>query len=208
METQTVIANRQTAKGHLRVTLGMIDSAGAYVNATLDDAQIARTARVVEMPVMFQAKVPAAFSHLFYTTDGSQTPVPLRADEMVPVLAQVQAYQEEMHRQAQQPGRRERARIRSLFETAKRHQDDSGRYFPALHRAQEALTSWQAQYPDAARAERYWILIAEAEALEHKADGALLYDADGWLSAEEQEQRAAAFRAQAQTTRDEAARLA
>jgi hypothetical protein len=97
-----------------------------------------------------------------------------------------------------------RRRISALFAKAHQLQDDPGRYFPVLIEAQAALKQWQEQYPGAANKERRHALLTDADELDQKASGALVYDADGSLSSDEQQRRHDAFKAQATAKRAEA----
>jgi hypothetical protein len=105
------------------------------------------------------------------------------------------------------PARVARQKVWALFDKARRFLDDPGRYFPAHIDAKNALNAWRTTYPEAARREDKERLIADAEALESNASGALVYDADGSLSAAEQQRRHDAFIEQAQAKRKEATYL-
>lgn len=105
------------------------------------------------------------------------------------------------------PAQRERWEIEVLFQKAERLVDYPGSYHPALNAAEAALTAWREKYPEAAREEDRRNLLAQADKHDELAVGALVYDADGWLSASEQETRAAEFRAKAEKLRARAAAL-
>lgn len=201
------IVNRQTKQGILVVTLSGVDSAAASCDATVDGISRAQGARIVSMPATLRSKAPMEYSHIFYATDGTQQPILLKATEMASVLAQIAAYAEDSARLAALPVHQQRRKAERLFEKAAALKDEPGRYFPALLAAQKALASWREIYPDAAREEDRQSILAEADDLEHKAATALVYDADGWLSAQDQQISSAEFQRKATAKREEAAHL-
>lgn len=87
------------------------------------------------------------------------------------------------------PALRERRRVTALRERAEGLRDNPGAYFPALARAEKALADWRAAYPDEAAAEDRDDLRESADDLRRKAAGALVYDCDGSLSAEDRQRR-------------------
>lgn len=82
-----------------------------------------------------------------------------------------------------------RNKVSALFAKAERLIDYPGEYFPARNAARKALIEWQANYPEAAKEEKRSKLLAQAEDLKSKAIGALVYDADGSLTAEYQQKQ-------------------
>lgn len=118
---------------------------------------------------------------------------------------------DEACRIASLPHNVERRRIDALYAVADRALNgsycDPGTGYGLQAQADAALEAWRLQYPDAAREEHRQQLIDEAGVLEHKAVGALTYDADGWLSADEQQRRHDDLMSQAAVKRVEAAKL-
>lgn len=118
----------------------------------------------------------------------------------------LRARQEWIEEQQRDPANIERNRIEDLYIRSRRAYEngDWSECYQLKAEADQALTAWRAQYPEAAQAERRSALLAKADDQESLAVGALTYDADGWISPEEQEKRAAAFRAKAAELRSEA----
>lgn len=79
--------------------------------------------------------------------------------------------------------------ITVMFDRAEDLRDYPGQYFPALAKADKALAQWREDYPEAGRDEKRSNLLASAESMERQAKGALTYDADGWISPNEQQKR-------------------
>jgi hypothetical protein len=100
-----------------------------------------------------------------------------------------------------------RQEIRYLFDRAEALRDYPGSYFPALNRARKALAEWRAQHPREAAMETAANLRAQADDLERKAQGALTYDADGWLSAADRQRRHDEWMTEAEENRSQAARI-
>ncbi len=98
----------------------------------------------------------------------------------------------------------ERRRISNLFARAEGLRDYPAEYHLVLQGAQAALAAWRERYPEAAREARRERLLAEARDAEEKATGALTYDADGWLSAEDRQERHDKWMAAAAQLRREA----
>jgi hypothetical protein len=100
----------------------------------------------------------------------------------------------ENNRIANLPENRDRREIENLYDKAYRI-EHSGRednvMAPAQMRseARRMMAAWREKYPDAAMAEDKRNLRAKAEDMRSKAIGALLYDMDGSLSREAQQQR-------------------
>lgn len=94
-----------------------------------------------------------------------------------------------------------RRAVQELYDAAARLQDYPGEYFPALHRADEAYREWAQTHPEQALEEYIAELTGQAEHEDELASGALVYDADGSLSSDEQEGRAAEHRTKAQAIR-------
>lgn len=118
------------------------------------------------------------------------------------------AYETECARIASLPVNVERRRIDALRAQAECIKDaDPGRYFTLLHRADAAEQAWRAEYPDAATEERRERLRAQAEHERSLAVGALTYDADGWLSPEDQQRAHDEHIAKAEAIEAEAASL-
>lgn len=83
-----------------------------------------------------------------------------------------------------------RRAINATLTRAERLEDeDYGAALSLRSKAAAALTVWQAQYPEAAREERKRDLRDHAAHLRDLAAGALLYDMDGSLTAEDQQAR-------------------
>lgn len=87
------------------------------------------------------------------------------------------------------PARIARNKVFEMFEKARRRYDYPGEYYPLLKAAEKALEEWLLAYPEAAKEEKKRQLLSEAEELKAKAVGALVYDADGWLTAEDKQKR-------------------
>jgi hypothetical protein len=83
----------------------------------------------------------------------------------------------------------ERREVGRLFVKAEGLRDRPGSYFPALQAAEAALKAWQAHHPAEAAREEADRLRSAAAAKRRKAQGALVYDADGWHTANEQQRR-------------------
>ncbi|HEU4754300.1 MAG TPA: hypothetical protein VFU47_14415, partial [Armatimonadota bacterium] len=108
-------------------------------------------------------------------------------------------YKAEIEAIRNDPANVERRRISDLVERSRRAYN-RGEWAESIQLemdAEEALKAWEVRFPEAAKREERFDLLTRASELESKAVGALVYDADGWLSREDQEQRAAEFRAQA-----------
>lgn len=123
------------------------------------------------------------------------------------ILAARDEYRAELDAIRNDPANIERNRIEGLYAKAEKHINYPGDYYGILAEADAALKAWQAKYPAAAAREKAAILRAKADHQDSLAKGALVYDADGWLSAEDQERRAAEFKAEAAKLRAEADRL-
>lgn len=76
-----------------------------------------------------------------------------------------------------------------------------------LAEADIALKAWREKYPAAAAREQVATLHSKADHHDSLAAGALVYDADGWLSTEEQERRAAGYKVKAAELRAEADKI-
>jgi hypothetical protein len=89
----------------------------------------------------------------------------------------------------------EREAISQLFAAAYRseqHDTDDNQMMRAMRQRSEAtsrLAAWRAKYPDAARAEEASELRSRAADKRELAVGALVYDCDGSLSREMQQER-------------------
>lgn len=84
----------------------------------------------------------------------------------------------------------ERDRIAQMYAQAKSVTDED--YSRALYlrsAADAALAAWRIRYQDAAREEQRLVLHDKAEHERELATGALTYDADGWLTYEDQQHR-------------------
>ncbi|MGB4006975.1 MAG: hypothetical protein WBL79_00030 [Bacillota bacterium] len=121
----------------------------------------------------------------------------------------IREYCAEVEAARRDPVNMERTRIDRLYAQAQRACDNgnNSEYFSLKAQADKALAAWREAYPAAANNERKHALEADADALEAKAKGALLYDADGDLSREQQQARHDSWMAAAQAKRDEAAKL-
>ena len=100
-----------------------------------------------------------------------------------------------------------RAKVSDLFRRAAGLIDDASDYYPALSRAQAAKAQWEKNYPAEAKKERKENLLADAESLKGKAIGALVYDADGSLTAADQQKNHDEWMAKANAKIEEANRL-
>ncbi len=116
-------------------------------------------------------------------------------------------YRAEINAIRNDPANVERRRIDAMYAKAERLVDYPGEYYGLLADAEAALKAWTAKYPAAAAKERANDLRAKADRQDSLAAGALVYDADGWLSSEEQERRAAEFKVRAAELRAEADRI-
>jgi len=109
--------------------------------------------------------------------------------------------------------REERAEISRLFDRADKslnHDTDDmnvERGYSLLGQAERRFEQWKKDYPEAAREEKKKGLLSKAEELEHRARGARLYDADGSISPEMQEERYKKLMAEAANVRDIANKL-
>jgi hypothetical protein len=101
----------------------------------------------------------------------------------------------------------ERTRIEQMFDLAESKRNYPGAYFPAKAKAQAALKAWQEKHPREAALEHARRLREEAGHLRDKARGALAYDADGWLSREDQQKRHNELMDQCQTKLSEAEKI-
>lgn len=92
-------------------------------------------------------------------------------------------------------GREERVEIENLFARSRRalnrDTDDMNveRGYRLEAEARRRLQAWRKDYPDEAKEERRRAMHAKADREESLAVGALTYDADGWISREEQQKR-------------------
>lgn len=103
-------------------------------------------------------------------------------------------YQAECDRVANLPENRDRREIEELYEKAYRIEHSSSEdnvMVPAQLRAlaRQKMAEWREKYQDAARDEDARELLSKASDLRSKAVGALVYDADGWISRGEQQKR-------------------
>ena len=90
------------------------------------------------------------------------------------------------------PVNKERRAIAKLFEKANRiensgREDNVSRPMELRSEAKTRKAAWRETYPEAAKEEDIYDLESKARELRSKAAGALIYDADGWLSEEEQQ---------------------
>jgi hypothetical protein len=123
------------------------------------------------------------------------------------LLAARDEYRAEVDAIRNDPANVERRRIAAMYAKARRHEDYPGEYYAMLADADAALMAWREQYPKAAARERAEDLRAQADHQDELATGALVYDADGLYSNEDQERRAAEFRARAAELRAEAEKI-
>ena len=105
------------------------------------------------------------------------------------------------------PENKEYRQIMYLFYKAEKKINEPGEYFPMLIDAKSAMTAWREKYPEAARMIDKQELIDQAESQESLARRAFTYDADGWLSQEDQEKSAVHFRQKAQEMRKKAEQI-
>jgi hypothetical protein len=110
------------------------------------------------------------------------------------------------------PSTKERNEIFRLYSEAERIAE-SGRENNVTEpirlraRADKMLREWRERYPIEARKERQRELIEKAEHQEELAKGALIYDADGWISSAEQQKRHDDFIAKANELRRQSKEL-
>lgn len=107
------------------------------------------------------------------------------------------------------PAQKERRRITLLYAEADRryHASDEDNVSDACRlrsEADRALGAWKVQYPEEARSEEAQRLREEAQRLRDKAAGAMTFDADGWLSSEDQKKRRDEFIARAVALEEQA----
>ncbi len=122
---------------------------------------------------------------------------------------------DDLRRQAEAaltPAQKERARIEALYRRANQRlydTDDNNTmdHFRLRTEADAALAKWRKDYPLEAAEEDADGLIEQAKHEEELASGALVYDADGWLSPEEQQRRHDEHMAKARELRAKAAEL-
>lgn len=105
------------------------------------------------------------------------------------------------------PAETERRRIWGLLAAADRRADYPEECIRLRMQADKALAAWREQYPVEAEQEKKKNLIGEAAHLESAAKDALVYDADGWLSAADQQARHDDYLAQAANLRAQAENL-
>jgi hypothetical protein len=99
---------------------------------------------------------------------------------------------------ATHPGAAERREINAMLDRARRMQDDNyGKATGLRLDAQDKLAAWRKKYPKEAAEERADELRDSAEHHRSLAAGAMLYDADGSLSSDDQKRRADEFNAKA-----------
>jgi len=92
------------------------------------------------------------------------------------------------------PAMRERAEISAIYSKAHKLENSSSEDnvsgpMRLRARANTMLDAWRTKYPNEAKKETNGILLAKAQELRSKAIGALTYDADGWITQEEQQKR-------------------
>jgi len=107
------------------------------------------------------------------------------------------------------PGGYERAQIDALLFQANRlangpSEDNVSGPISLRAEARRRLAQWRENYPAEAAEERADELRSLAEHEDHLAVGALTYDADGWISREDQNRRAAEHRTKADEYRRQA----
>jgi hypothetical protein len=107
------------------------------------------------------------------------------------------------------PAQIERNRISAMFAAARRlansdSEDNVAGPMIIEGKAWAALAQWKKDYPVEAKEEKKAAMILEAEELESKADGALVYDMDGSLTSETQQARHDEMMADAKKIRDAA----
>ena len=108
------------------------------------------------------------------------------------------------------PAQRERGEIEELFYGAEARMnaaddDNTMDYYHLLGQAESRLKVWKTKYPVAARREEATKLKEYAAEKRSRADGALLYDADGALDKAAQQQRHDKFIAEAEAAEAKAA---
>jgi len=87
------------------------------------------------------------------------------------------------------------------------HRGNIEGHFRLRTEADQRLAAWRAKYPRAAAAEHAAELQSQADHAEQMAAGAMVYDCDGSLGQDDQEQRATNYRIKAANLRAEAERM-
>lgn len=174
----------------------------------------ARLGREVTDAIRKQGKNPDGYWGIAYP-GNLQIALPTETRE--DVLAAIKdwrsedaARQSEAARVAALPENIERRAIDEMLERADRlenspSEDNVSGPLRLRAEAERRFEAWKAKYPEAAAREMAADLLAEADHEDELALGALTYDADGWLSREDQEARAAEHRAKAAALRAKAA---
>jgi len=103
---------------------------------------------------------------------------------------------------ARTPAQVERDRIHTLYRKANARYNASDDcnvmdYYKIKGQADAAMKVWVEKYPEDAKEEKRADLMAQADELRHLAQGALLYDSDGWLNEAERQKRHDEFIAKA-----------
>jgi predicted RNA-binding protein YlxR (DUF448 family) len=101
-------------------------------------------------------------------------------------------------------------RLYQLSDKALNHDTDdnnTSRGYWLLAEADDRLKAWRANYPKEAMREDAQDLMSRAVHQDELAAGALCYDADGWISTEDQQRRHDEYKAKAEQLRAEAKRL-
>jgi len=113
----------------------------------------------------------------------------LTADDVTALRAEAAADADRVRALRSAPENVAWRRVEQLYAQAARLRDEPGRYYPTLVEADAARDAWRREYPAAWAEQRRQELLARAQELESQAAGALVYDADGSLSAADQQAR-------------------
>lgn len=148
-------------------------------------------------------------------TRDDEQPVALTASQAATARRVVEQMREDAAAEieaALTPAERERREISDMFAQAKRRlhaTDDNGVSdgYALMAQARARLAAWREQYADAARQEQAENLRAQAEHERSLASGALVYDADGSLTSEMQQQRHDEHIAKAESLEQQAAEI-
>lgn len=177
-------------------------STNVNINIPLLDATIS-----VSIPSEYQAAIKkqgADPSKYFVVLLFKQVRGCFPVEAKAAVEKAISDYRAEVETARKDPARIARNKVAEMYANARRRIDYPGEYYPLLKVAEKAMKEWRETYPEAAKAERKSNLLAQAEELKSKAIGALVYDADGSLTAEDQQKRHDEWMAEAEAKIKEA----
>jgi len=211
MTTATVIA-RRNGRVTLRVPCADIRDDGTvwYKGNPILDSQAAGGLSKADMIPLVKAQRWADIPACNYARMGSNPSGLILADEAEELA---EARREADRYLAEHPEVAERAEITRLYEAAYRsehHDTDDNQMMRACQqraRANKLLAAWREKYPEAARAEKAAELRSQAADRRRLAVGALVYDCDGSLTAEMQQERHDSYMRDADELERQAARI-